>query len=121
LLRAKTLHAGDLCPFVRVCPRVQSIEHGQLRVIDDVHGVVKGIGRILLGPIRIRCRSLGVQLIGPLFDLCLDVLSSGSSIGLHLGPFALGSIHSLVSLLLGVLRGLIRVVLCLLDALLELA
>jgi len=56
LLRAKTLHGGYLGSFVRVCPRVQSVEHGQLRVIDDVNGVVESIGRILLGPIRVRCR-----------------------------------------------------------------
>jgi hypothetical protein len=46
--------------------------------------------------------------------------SLGCSIGLHLGPLALGSIGGLLSLLLGVLHSLIRVVLCLIDALLEL-
>ena len=120
LLRAKTLHGGYLGSFVRICPRVQSVEHGQLRVIDDVNGVVESIGRILLGPIRVSCRGLGVQLVGPLFDLCLDVLSSGSCIGLHLGPLALGSVPNVVSLLLDVLHDLIRIVSCLLDALLEL-
>ncbi len=72
------LRGGDLGPFVCVGPRVQRVEHGQLRVVDDVDGVVEGIGCILLGPIRVRCRGLGVQLIGPLVDLCLDVLSSGN-------------------------------------------
>jgi hypothetical protein len=65
LAAAKTLHGGYLGSFVRVCPRVQSVEHGQLRVIDDVNGVVESIGRILLGPIRVSCRGLGVQMVGP--------------------------------------------------------
>ena len=50
LLRAKTLSGGYLGSFVRVCPRVQSVEHGQLRVIDHVNGVVESVGRILLCP-----------------------------------------------------------------------
>jgi hypothetical protein len=40
----------------------------------------------------------------------LEVFSPGSGIGLHLRPLALGTIHRIVSLLLGVLHRLFRVV-----------
>jgi hypothetical protein len=39
---------------------------------------------------------------------------------LHLGPLALGAIRSLVSSLLSVLHGLLRLILCIADALFEL-
>jgi hypothetical protein len=61
-----------------------------LRVVDSVDGEVDGVRCIQLGPVRDPGRSFGVPLICPLVDLCLDVLSSGSSIGLHLRPLALG-------------------------------
>jgi hypothetical protein len=76
--------AGDPGTLVCVGPRVQRVEHGQLRVVDNQDGVINGIGCILLGPVRVGGRNLGVQLIGPLVDLCLDVLcttSAGRSIG----------------------------------------
>jgi hypothetical protein len=54
------LHAGALGPFVCVSTRVERVQQGQLRVIDDVDRVVEGIGCILLGPVGISGRGLGV-------------------------------------------------------------
>jgi hypothetical protein len=60
------------------------------------------------------------QNVGPLVDLCLNVFSPSSGVSLHLRPLTLGSIGGLVSSLIGVLDGLSRLILCLIDALLEL-
>src|SRR4029453_19660064 len=55
------LRAGDPGPFVCVGPRVQRVEHGQLRVVDPPDGVVDGVGGVVLSPVRVRGRGLGVQ------------------------------------------------------------
>src|SRR5512133_2737348 len=73
------LRAGDPGPLVCVGTRIERVEYGQLSVLDHQGGVVDCIECILLGPVGIRGRSLGVQLISPLIDLCLDVFSPSGS------------------------------------------
>jgi hypothetical protein len=52
------LRAGGPGTLVCVGPRVQRVEHGQLRVVDHPDGVINGVGCILLDPVRIVGRSL---------------------------------------------------------------
>ena len=59
-LTGEGLAAGDLRPFDGVGARVERVENGELRVLDNQSGVVDGVGSVLLGPVRVGGCSLGV-------------------------------------------------------------
>jgi hypothetical protein len=69
---------------------------------------------------RSTLRSAIARMSARLSIFCLNVFSPSSGVSLHLCPLTLGSIGGLVSSLIGVLDGLSRLILCLIDALLEL-
>jgi hypothetical protein len=72
---------------------------------------------VLLRPIRVVGRSLGLQLIGLVVDLCLDDLSPGSWLERHLRPLTLGIDRPSRQLAAWLRHRLLR--LCLIDALFE--
>src|SRR6266699_197499 len=110
---------GARCPgaLVGVRAGVDGVQHHQPRVVDRPLGVVDRVGCVAFRPVRVTGRRAGVELLGPLVDLRLEVVHSGGGVGLHLRPLAPCAGGGLPGLLLGVLDGQVHVDLGLADAL----